>query len=62
MLETLLKDIRVIDLSQYLPGPFGTRMLADMGADVVKVEPPGGEPGRHFDAEGAGLAIRRSGG
>ena len=52
MLETFLKDIRVIDLSQYLPGPFGTRMLADMGADVVKVEPPGGEPGRHFDAEG----------
>lgn len=52
MLETLLKDIRVIDLSQYLPGPFGTRMLADMGADVVKVEPPGGEPGRHFDADG----------
>ena len=52
MLHQFLKDIRVIDLSQYLPGPFATRMLADMGADVVKVEPPGGEPGRHFDAEG----------
>lgn len=52
MLEEFLQDIRVIDLSQYLPGPFATRMLADMGADVVKVEPPGGEPGRHFDAEG----------
>ncbi|MBK8907187.1 MAG: CoA transferase [Rhodospirillales bacterium] len=45
----LLGGIRVLDLSQYLPGPFATRMLADMGADVVKVEPPGGEPGRTLD-------------
>jgi len=51
-LAEFLRDIRVIDMSQYLPGPFATRMLADMGADVVKVEPPGGEPGRFFDAEG----------
>jgi len=51
-LRDFLDGIRVIDLSQYLPGPFATRMLADMGADVVKVEPPGGEPGRYFDAEG----------
>jgi alpha-methylacyl-CoA racemase len=47
-----LSDLRVLDLSQYLPGPFATRLLADMGADVVKVEPPGGEPGRHFDLDG----------
>jgi alpha-methylacyl-CoA racemase len=47
-----LSGLRVLDLSQYLPGPFATRLLADMGADVVKVEPPGGEPGRHFDLEG----------
>jgi alpha-methylacyl-CoA racemase len=47
-----LKDLRVLDMSQYLPGPFAARLLADMGADVVKVEPPGGEPGRHFDLEG----------
>jgi crotonobetainyl-CoA:carnitine CoA-transferase CaiB-like acyl-CoA transferase len=47
-----LSDLRVLDLSQYLPGPFATRLLADIGADVVKVEPPGGEPGRHFDLEG----------
>ena len=47
-----LEGLRVLDMSQYLPGPFATRLLADMGADVVKVEPPGGEPGRHFDLEG----------
>ncbi|QLH38697.1 MAG: CoA transferase [Defluviicoccus sp.] len=52
VLRDFLDGIRVLDLSQYLPGPFATRMLADMGADVVKVEPPGGEPGRYFDAEG----------
>ena len=47
-----LDNLRILDLSQYLPGPFATRMFADMGADVVKVEPPGGEPGRHFDLDG----------
>ncbi len=38
-----LTDVRIIDLTQYLAGPFATMMLADMGADVIKVEPPGGE-------------------
>ncbi len=47
-----LDRIRVLDLSQYLPGPFATRILADLGADVVKVEPPSGDPLRHIDASG----------
>lgn len=39
-----LNGVRVIDLSLLIPGPWGTSMLADLGADVVHVQPPGGDP------------------
>jgi crotonobetainyl-CoA:carnitine CoA-transferase CaiB-like acyl-CoA transferase len=39
-----LDGITVLDLSQYLPGPMATLFLADMGARVIKVEPPQGDP------------------
>jgi crotonobetainyl-CoA:carnitine CoA-transferase CaiB-like acyl-CoA transferase len=42
-----LSDIRVLDLSRLHPGAFCTLVLADLGADVVKVEPPGGDPMRY---------------
>lgn len=44
-----LSGVRVLDLSQFLPGPFAAQMLADMGADVLKVEPPKGDPMRELN-------------
>ena len=42
----LLQGVRVVDLSQFLPGPYATHLMATLGATVVKVEPPGGDPMR----------------
>jgi crotonobetainyl-CoA:carnitine CoA-transferase CaiB-like acyl-CoA transferase len=43
-----LEGLTVVDLSVFLPGPYLTMVLADHGARVIKVEPPGGDPGRHI--------------
>lgn len=42
-LNGFLTGLRVLDLSQYIPGPMATLFLADMGADVLKIEPPKGD-------------------
>jgi len=42
----MLKDIRVLEIAQGLAGPVAGLMLAELGADVLKVEPPEGDPGR----------------
>src|SRR5437016_12591582 len=39
-----LQGVRVVDLTRILSGPFCTLLLADMGAEVMKVEQPGGDP------------------
>ncbi|MFA7428525.1 MAG: CoA transferase [Rhodospirillaceae bacterium] len=57
MVQDSLAGVKVLDLSQYIPGPFATLLLADLGAEVVKVEPPQGDPMAAFEpCDGDGIS------
>jgi crotonobetainyl-CoA:carnitine CoA-transferase CaiB-like acyl-CoA transferase len=61
----LLTDVKIVDLSTIVLGPYATVTLADLGAQVIKVEPPGGDlyraapPSRHAGMGAPFLAINR---
>jgi crotonobetainyl-CoA:carnitine CoA-transferase CaiB-like acyl-CoA transferase len=62
-----LEDVRVLEMTQVMAGPFCGQVLADMGADVIKVEPPGGDSTRRSlgfrmggDDTAAFLAVNRN--
>ena len=52
-----LEGIKVLDLSAFLPGPHLTMMMADHGADVIRVEAPDGEPTRHIGARQGDMTV-----
>jgi crotonobetainyl-CoA:carnitine CoA-transferase CaiB-like acyl-CoA transferase len=45
--DFLLAGVRVIDAASFIAGPVATTIMADLGADVIKIEPPDGDPYRH---------------
>ena len=53
-----LSDLRVVDLTHFIAGPYATKLLGDMGANIVKVEPPWGEGGRKLGPRRAGVEDR----
>ncbi|MCS6892527.1 MAG: CoA transferase [Rhodovarius sp.] len=52
-----LTGLRILELGHYIAAPFATRLLADMGAEVIKVEPPGGDPVRGWGSSIDGHSV-----
>jgi len=55
-MASAFEGVRILDFTRYQQGPFAGVLLADMGAEVVKVEEPGGEPGRANGLDSSGFS------
>ncbi|MGE4323849.1 MAG: CaiB/BaiF CoA transferase family protein [Sphingobium sp.] len=56
-LQPVLQGLRVLEIGHFVAAPFCTRLLADLGADVIKVEPPYGDPARQWGAQKDGRSL-----
>ncbi|MDN3566888.1 CaiB/BaiF CoA transferase family protein [Paeniroseomonas aquatica] len=52
-----LDGLKIVELGHYIAAPFATRLLADLGAEVIKVEPPDGDPVRGWGSQVEGHAV-----
>jgi formyl-CoA transferase len=52
-----LAGLRIVELGHYIAAPFAARLLADLGAEVIKVEPPGGDPVRGWGSNVNGHSV-----
>ena len=52
-----LSGLKVLEIGHYIAAPFATRLLADLGAEVVKVEPPEGDPVRGWGSQKDGHTV-----
>ena len=56
-LSQTLSGLRVLEIGHFVAAPFCTRLLADLGADVIKIEPPGGDPVRQWGEQINGRSL-----
>src|SRR5438477_12054071 len=55
----LLAGVRILDFTIWRPGPYATQLLGELGAEVCKVEPPGGDPMRAYPGLFEGLSVNK---
>jgi crotonobetainyl-CoA:carnitine CoA-transferase CaiB-like acyl-CoA transferase len=55
--KPLLSDLRILEIGHYVAAPFCTRLLGDLGADVIKIEPFAGDPVRAWGAQKDGRSL-----
>ena len=53
----LLSGLRILEIGHFVAAPFCTRLLADLGAEVIKIEPPGGDPVRQWGKQINGQSL-----
>jgi crotonobetainyl-CoA:carnitine CoA-transferase CaiB-like acyl-CoA transferase len=53
----VLSGLRVLEIGHFVAAPFCTRLLGDLGADIIKIEPPAGDPARQWGAQANGSSL-----